>query len=58
MKQKLQYKKPNIKVVGVYLEHGIAASSATVVPGNGQSGNYSPEVEDWKDETQVHQQDF
>ena len=48
MKQNKQsYETPTLNVLFLEMEQGIAANSATVVPGG--DGATTPDIEDWKD---------
>ena len=44
---KMKYETPQVNIVLLEMEHGIAAGSATINPGN-PNPPFTPEVEDWK----------
>lgn len=56
--QNLSYHAPRISWSIIELEQGIASSSATFTPGNGQQGNSTPEYQDWEVEISSQNQDF
>lgn len=56
-KEKKTYIAPSVEMICIRLEEGIAKSSSTLHTG-GASATDTPLVEDWKEESSIHDLNF